>query len=734
MRYKEWCEVGSKSPVLEILHSIALILALTDKYEAIATNPPYMGASSMNARLAAYVNKNYQEGKGDLFAVFMLVCLNHLSSNGKFGMINMQGWMFISSFEDLRYNLLQRYNIDSLLHLGARLFDSSMVGTIVQNVAFVIENHLPIDNGVYFRLVDGSNCQNKESLFLRSEGKYSGIKQDDFFLIPGCPLGFWISESVRDAFRNRELPSALDTRCGMSTGNNDFYVRNWFEVAFNRIGFGYSRNKAKVSGLKWFPYDDAGGFRKWYGFQNNVVNWENDGFLLQTTKDPTGKRIWAHNLNLDKIFQPHLGWSDISVISTFRYYPEGFLFSSSTNAAFVSSSLRDVVLGYANSVIVQTLKPLLNPTYHLTPGNFNNMPFSIEKTNTKAIIISEIVKACIQTAKLDWDSQEVSWDFKYNELVRFYKENHGDGVFMDANRLEDIVTLYKEYWTEQFNQLHANEEELNRQFIEIYGLQDELTPDVPLDEITILQQGEISVEAGQLVWHNDVLAKQLISYAVGCMMGRYRLDRPSLHIAYPNPSAEDIAAYDFQGEPFEIDDDGIIPLLPRDCPFDDNARNRLVKFIRQVFGESFLNENLNFLESSLGRTLEDYFVKDFWKDHKKMYSNRPIYWLFSSKKGAFQCLTYMHRMNPYTAEAVRSKYLLPYIDFLKNKIGTYMDRASSLNTAERKDLDKMQKALDECLEYEEQLHDVADRQIRFDLDDGVVVNYAKFGDVLAKIK
>ena len=380
--------------------------------------------------------------------------------------------------------------------------------------------------------------------------------------------------------------------------------------------------------------------------------------------------------------------------------------------------------------------------FYIRSGNrrFGTINFEVGQIATLPVIeknideINPYVETCISIVRLDWDAHETSWDFKENELIRIYKENHSPDVNMDAKQLKDVVTLYKEYWAGQFNQLHSNEEELNRQFIDIYGLQDELTPDVPLDEITILQQGEISVEAGKLVWHNDVLAKQLLSYAIGCMMGRYRLDRPGLHIAYPNPSSADIETYDFQGEKFEIDDDGIIPLLSRDCPFDDNAYNRVVKFIRQVFGESFLNENLNFLEDALGKTIENYFVKDFWKDHKKMYSNRPIYWLFSSKKGAFQCLTYMHRMNPYTAEAVRSKYLLPYIDFLKNKIAADMERASSLSTVERKNLDKMQAALDECLEYEERLHDVADRQIRFDLDDGVVVNYAKFGDVLAKIK
>ena len=261
-----------------------------------------------------------------------------------------------------------------------------------------------------------------------------------------------------------------------------------------------------------------------------------------------------------------------------------------------------------------------------------------------------------------------------------------------------------------------------------------MTPDVPLEEVTILQQGEISVEDDQLVWHDDVLVKQLISYAIGCMMGRYRLDRPGLHIAYPNPSPADVEAYEFQGEKFEIDDDGIIPLLGRDCAFEDNAYNRVVKFLSQVFGDSFLNENLNYIESALGKSVEDYLVKDFWKDHKKMYSNRPIYWLFSSKKGAFQCLAYMHRMNPYTAEAVRSKYLLPYIDYLKGKIAEDTSKAASLSTVERRNLDKMQVALTECLEYEERLHNVADSQIGFDLDDGVVVNYAKYGDILAKIK
>jgi hypothetical protein len=283
-------------------------------------------------------------------------------------------------------------------------------------------------------------------------------------------------------------------------------------------------------------------------------------------------------------------------------------------------------------------------------------------------------------------------------------------------------------------QLNQNEEELNRQFISIYGLEDELTPDVPLDEITILQQGEISIVNNSIEWHEDVLMKQLISYAVGCWMGRYRIDKPGLWIAHPNATEEEVCTYDYHGQQFEIDDDGIIPLLSQYSNFPDNGYKRVEDFLRIAFGEDTLTENINFVQEALGMTIEKYMQKEFWKYHKKMYQNRPIYWLFSSKKGAFQCLAYMHRMNAYTVEQIRSKYLLPHIEWLKNRIAEMESRASSLKTNERRVKEQMQKDLTECLEYHDSLHLVADQQISFDLDDGVVVNYAKFGNVLQKIK
>lgn len=359
----------------------------------------------------------------------------------------------------------------------------------------------------------------------------------------------------------------------------------------------------------------------------------------------------------------------------------------------------------------------------------------------------------ISIAKQDWDAHETSWDFNRNELltmdadaytvnINYQIEKHfketGEHICIDpaAPRLESIkwrTEQYHQKWERLFLQLHTNEEELNRQFIEIYGLQDELTPDVPLSEITILQQGEITIEDNNIVWHDDVLMKQLISYAIGCFMGRYRLDKGGLHIAHPAPTEDEIAPYEYNGETFSIDDDGILPILPEDAPFTDNTRQRMIEFIAQVFGQESQVENLNYIESALGKSLGDYLIKDFWKDHKKMYQNRPIYWLFTSKKGAFQCIAYMHRMDEYTLERIRQKYLLPYISHLESKAQALQAR-ESLSTAESRQLTKLKTTIDECREYHDRLHQYSQQNIAFDIDDGVVKNYALFGDVVAKLK
>lgn len=728
-----------------------VILALTDRYAAVVMNPPYMGGGNMNATLSKYVKEEYEEGKADLATVFVQMMAERTLKNGSYAFIIPPSWMFLSTFEKLRKNIIENNTIQSLLHLSRGVFgaDFGASSAVIQNAANKEAR------GTYFRLVERTFQEFEQShlrmLFEQTlanhdfkyrfkdytkevtelpyseDGNriyYPNVSQQDFEKIPGCPIGYWVSEKIERAFEVTEIKRICTTRCGLATGDNDHYIRLWTEIAFNGIGFDYSREEAKTSNIKWFPYNNAGGSRKWYGLNDSVINWYDDGHEMQTKLDPTGKRIWAHNFNLDKIFIEHGGWSDISSKGNFfRFYPKGYLFTS--NAVFADERFLPILIGYGNSKFVQSLIGLLNPTMHFTPGNFNTLPFEIEKFDSYNIRLD--VEVCISISKSDWDAHETSWDFKENELVRIFNDN-GWGT------LDIVVSEYKREWERNFMQLHANEEELNRQFIEIYGLQDELTPDVPLDEITILQQGEIHIENNDIVWHNDVIAKQLISYAIGCWMGRYRLDKPGLHIAHPNPTAEDVCTYTYNGSELEIDDDGIIPILSADSQFADNACHRLRDFLRIAFGDENLLENINFIETCLGKSIEAYFIKDFWKDHKKMYQNRPIYWLFSSKKGAFQCLAYMHRMDAYTVERVRSKYLLPHMDWLIHRINELRANDAMLSTAQRRMVERLEKELAECREYHERLHYVADQQISFDLDDGVVVNYAKFGDILAKIK
>lgn len=740
-----------------LLPYMRIILALTERYHALVMNPPYMGSGNMNAALSNYVKKNYEAGKADLFAVFMQVAEERLAENGKYGMINMQSWMFLSSFEKLRTHLLETLQIDSMLHLGPRTFDE-LSGEVVQNTAFVVTRHTPYTTGTYFRLVDGKSCGDKERMFLAGENGYPHVSQQNFEKIPGCPIGYWVSKKMIDAFINRDLSLMCETRCGMATGRNEYYLRIWCEVSIDNIFFHCkSEQESSCSKQKWYPYDKAGEYRKWYGNRDFLVNWYNNGHELLTTMHPDGKRIWAHNFNIDKIFQKHIGWSDI--ISgegglSFRYFESGFLFDGSANAIFENNDYNQedfiTILAYSNSCIPEYIRPLLNPTIHFKPGNYLNLPYKHCNNNA----INSLANQNISISKQDWDAHETSWDFQENELVRLSKEQ-GEG----PHRLSDLMDAYREHWTEQFLQLHANEEELNRQFIEIYGLEDELTPDVPLSEVTILQQGEVKVtneyllttEDGSIItdetgagltvsgkyyldWQDDVIAKQLISYAVGCMLGRYRLDKLGLHIAHPEPTAEETAPYTFNGQQWNIDEDGILPLMPSDTDFSDNATVMFKRWLVVAFGEDTLVDNLNCVEAALGKSLDDYFVKDFWKDHKKMYQNRPIYWLFSSKKGAFQCLAYMHRMNAYTAERIRTKYLLPHIEWLVQQQTEMETNAANLNARERKQLDSITRQIAECREYHDRLHTVADEQIAFDLDDGVVVNYAKFGDVLAKLK
>lgn len=698
-----------------LLPYMRIILALTERYHALVMNPPYMGSGNMNVVLSNYVKKNYEAGKADLFSVFMQVAEERLAENGKYGMINMQSWMFLSSFEKLRTHLLETLQIDSMLHLGPRTFDE-LSGEVVQNTAFVVTRHTPYTTGTYFRLVDGKSCGDKERMFLAGENGYSYVSQQNFEKIPGCPIGYWVSERMIECFTSGASLSKYGISDGQNiTGNNDKYLRNIWEVSIKQAG----------KGNKWVPIAKGGSFRRWYGNIEDVINWSGEA-RLEYKNNPVARiqdeYLW---------YRVGITWNLISsgnFGTGFRYLSEEYLFNKAAPTVIMKEeylNYTNYILAFLNTHVVFAIMKLMNPTFNTNIAEV----FSLKLRLSNKEQVDGFVSQNISISKSDWDAHETSWDFQENELVRLSKEQDES-----SHRLSDLMDAYREHWTEQFLQLHANEEELNRQFIEIYGLEDELTPDVPLEEITILQQGEIYIENGQIVWQNDVIVKQLISYAVGCMLGRYRLDKPGLHIAHPEPTAEEIAAYTFNGKQWSIDEDGILPLMPSDTDFADNATVMFKRWLVVAFGEDTLVDNLNCVEAALGKSLDDYFVKDFWKDHKKMYQNRPIYWLFSSKKGAFQCLAYMHRMNAYTAERIRTKYLLSHIEWLVQQQTEMEANAANLNARERKRLDSITRQIAECREYHDRLHTVADEQIAFDLDDGVVVNYAKFGDVLAKLK
>ncbi len=717
------------SEVRPLLPSMHLIIALTDKYTAVVANPPYMGSGNMNPELSKYVEANYKEGKTDLFSTFMLLSENLLVENGKYGMINMQSWMFLSSFEKLRSHIIDTLRIDNMLHLGPRTFDE-LSGDVVQNTAFVITKCIPTKetSGIYYRLVDGKNCAAKQTMFLSGANRYPHVLQSNFTKIPGSPIGYWVSEKMIGALEGPSLKDTCNAVKGLDTCDNDRFVRIWTEVNYNNIGFKcHSTNDC--FNYTWYPYCKGGGSRKWYGLLINIVNWENDGIILRNLRGNDGK-IKSRPQNTRFYFKEGLTWSSISSKEPAFRYMNHSIFGGGGSGLFSNDLYAD--LAFLNSKVALYILKMLNPTLNVLVGDMLSLPkiYSTDDVNL-------LSKSNISISKQDWDAHETSWDFRENELVRLWKKRRGEGELAlkgTAQSIESLVDEYKQFWEGQFMQLHSNEEELNRQFIDIYGLQDELKPDVPLDEITILQQGEISIENNSIIWHDDVLIKQLISYAIGCYMGRYRLDKPGLNIAY-YPKDEEISSYKVGGEDFRMDDDGIIPLMSSQNPFeDDNARQKIVNFIITLFGAETLTQNLNYVDQCLGRNIEDYLVKDFWKDHKKMYQNRPIYWLFASKKGAFQVIVYMHRMNPYTAEKVRTKYLLPYMEYLQGCISKEKEHEADLSSQERKELKRMEGALEECREYHDRLHDVAERRINFDLDDGVVVNHALFGDILAKLK
>lgn len=716
-----------------------LILALTEKYDALVMNPPYMGGGNMNEVLGSYCANYYQEGKADLMTVFMQKSMNATTDKGYWAMINLPSWMFLPSFEQIRDQLINTQCICSLNYNGRGIFGSDF-----GSVSFIIKNVKKPIIGIYRKLftIQGSvrsNDEIKTNYEDRNFGRYL-INQNEFLKVPGKALAFWLPMTILDSF-NHKISDFAIAKKGLSTGNNNLFLRLWFEVSKNKSIYetdNFDNDKT------WYPINKGGGYRKWYGNNEYVINWKNNGADI---KHFAGSVI----RNPQYYLKESLTWTMLSA-SCFgvRYSKAGKLFEGAGPSLFADKNQLYFILSFLCSKLGNLIIRALNPTINININDVLNLP--LKQVSSEIIENISVNNICI--SKNDWDSHETSWDFEVNPVlavnentyidninheIEQHEKETGEHICIDPaapelGSLQWRIEQYKKKWTHLFMQLYANEVELNRQFIEIYELQDGLTPDVPLSEITILQHGEINVADESLSWNDEVLMKQLISYAVGCMLGRYRLDRPGLHIAHPDPTDEETASYMYNEQTWEIDDDGIMPLMTNDCGFSDNASYRFADFLRVALGEEVHVENLNYVEQCLGKTIEQYFVKDFWKDHKKMYQNRPIYWLFASKKGSFQVIAYMHRMNAYTVERIRAKYLLPFIEHLEQEINKLDLRRAELTTKESKMLQTLQKQLDECREYHERLQVVAEQAISFDLDDGVAVNYAKFGDVLQKVK
>ena len=688
---------------------IEVLIVMTEFYESVVTNPPYMGLNNMNSSLLKYLEDNYWPSRHDLSNVFVDSNLNLLANRGFLGMINQQSWMFSKSYVDFRRDLLKNIKFHSVIHLGAHAFPE-IKGEVVQTVSFTIQKITDINNQpLFYRLVDFNSSKEKEESFLNKSPIFSSLSQKDFISLEQNKMQYGVLKPILELIKKKKfLKNNFETREGLSTGDNDRFIRYHFEISKNKIG------------IKWFKHVKGGEYRKWYGNLLNVVNWENNGFEIKNNKTSEG-RIRSHNYNEDFIFREGFTWGSFGKDTTFRYVNEGLTFDSSGSMGFC---LRDdtnglkCVIGYLNSSITRTILEYIKGNNNAKPGHISLVPIDYDML-IKYSDLASISTDNIELAKADWDSYEISWDFQTHSFIN--------------DKLVNINETYMK-WVQKvsynFLKTHNNEEKLNSLISEIYGLQDEQCQEVLLKNITLLinEMDYSKLETvtrpfeGKIVpLKRDIVIQQFISYLIGCLMGRYRLDMMGLNIAHPNPRPQELNPYQFNDYSIEIDQDAIIPILGDVSPFSDDLSIKVRFLIEAIWGEKTLTENINFIEDALHMSLDKFLTKKFWDYHKKMYKNTPIYWLFESPKGSFRVLTYMHRMDKYTIQKIRLNYLHRYIDHLISEISRIKQTGSS-----NIKLEKLEDALLDCREYSDILKPFADQQIIFDLDDGVKKNYKLF--------
>lgn len=687
--------------------AVEQLILLGYKYSCLVANPPYMGGGKMNADLSNFVKINYPDAKSDLLTCFIERGLKHLPEHGFSGLVTMESWMFLSSFEAFRIKLLENTKIHSLSHFGWHIMRIAF-GT----VSFILENSKPEKDfkGTYsFMEYDNLDKGNERPLvFPLINERYKIANQKDFEKIPGSPIGYWLSHYWFEIFKNKSLSNYCDAKQGISASDQDRFRRYIWEV---------SKYKSEQ---KWFFYSNGGENRKWFGNEMYFVNWERDGFEIKNFPNSAIRNINYQNRKM-------ISWNKISSGSfSARISFNNQIFSGASGGLFPKDETKNnYFLGLVNSKVLQNVFKIISPTLNYTEGNVSNIPVKIEKVE----FLEDIIKELINISKKEWNSRETSWDFNQNELLSHKSQD-----------LEETFDLYKQYWRNKFFQLNKNEEELNRQFIEIYGLQDELTPDVPLEDITILKE-ETFIKNGELVFKESEVFAQFMSYAVGCMFGRYSLDKEGLILANQGETLEDyLANVEKNKDQFSFipDDDNIIPVLDDEW-FEDDITGRFYAFLKASFGTANFDKNLAFVEECLGKDVRRYFVKDFYNDHVKRYKKRPIYWMFSSPKGSFNVLVYMHRYTPDTLNKILNGYLIQYREKLNTRV-EHLDHlivtgTSSEQTRAQKEKDKIKLVLLELQEYEREiLRPLAIERITIDLDDGVLVNYNKFGKAIKDVE
>jgi hypothetical protein len=692
----------------------AQVLAM--QFDAVVANPPYMGMKGMNPVLKDYARATFPDSSSDLFAMFIERGFAWCKPSSLNSMITMQSWMFLSSYEAMRENLLSNRTFSSMVQLGSRAF-SEISGEVVQTTAFVIQRqYLSGYKPVFFRLTFGQEEQ-KQNALLKKEHRFEKTIQSDFKKIPSSPIAYWVSKKLSDIFVDGiSIDDISPPRIGMMTTDNSRFVRYWFEIDYSHIGFGFdSVSESSRSTLKWFPYNKGGGYKKWAGLQSMVVNWFNEGQEISSTGMTSFR-------GKDFYFKSGITWGPVAAGDfSCRYSPKGSIFDIGGTSCFPKNEDVGLVSTILNSKVGTYILNILNPTMNFQSGDIRRVPIPSDLISIKNTLNEKHAKLVAITAK-DWDASEFSWNFLRYDFIS--PKNSCD-------KLEKSWKQFSDESMQRFLDLRTLEENNNRLFITAYGLQDELTPEVPESQITLARADR------------EKDSQRLISYAIGCMMGRYSLDEPGLIYAHAGNVGFEPGRY----ATFPADADGIVPITD-ELWFADDACSRIREFLRAVWGSDTLEENMAWLAESLGtkvsetpdETIRRYIADKFFKDHLQTYKKRPIYWLFSSgKQGAFQALVYLHRYFDGTLARLRAEYVVPLTGKIQSRIEMLQkDAATASSTAARnklaKEVEKLKKKHVELLAYDEQLRHYADMRITLDLDDGVKANYGKFGDLLDSVK